>query len=213
MPIHLLQSYSKLPVTVINWRREDTCLWDDLDQDQLSKITCIMVRQMNQWVSRWIPQFFWCVMFWLISDTLILIRSSQWRHPECFLAFTKTRYMFFSQKLAERFFIAISHYRSIYLHGENLVIIIYLHYMYTYVKLIDLSRITLQWTNTKKWGRGSGGQFHTNHCILSTRASSWCLCSLECGKGLLHLYINISSCILWNSPKQKWAHIFPSTIL
>ena len=50
---------------------------------------------------------------------------------------------------------------------------------------IDLSRITLQWTNTKKWGRGSGGQFHTNHCILSTRASSWCLCSLECGKGLL----------------------------
>ena len=136
MPIHLLQSYSKLPVTVINWRREDTCLWDDLDQDQLSKITCIMVRQMNQWVSRWIPQFFWCVMFWLISDTLILIRSSQWRHPECFLAFTKTRYMFFSQKLAERFFIAISHYRSIYLHGENLVIIIYLHYMYTYVKLI-----------------------------------------------------------------------------
>ena len=49
---------------------------------------------------------------------------------------------------------------------------------------IDLSRITLQWTNTKKWGRGSGGQFHTNHCILSTRASSWCLCSLECGKGL-----------------------------
>ena len=52
---------------------------------------------------------------------------------------------------------------------------------------IDLSRITLQWTNTKKWGRGSGGQFHTNHCILSTRASSWCLCSLECGKGLLGL--------------------------
>ena len=50
---------------------------------------------------------------------------------------------------------------------------------------IDLSRITLQWANTKKWGRGFGGQFHTNHCILSTWASSWCLCLQECGKGLL----------------------------
>ena len=46
-----------------------------------------------------------------------------------------------------------------------------------------LSRIPLQWANIKKWGRGSGGQFHTNHCILSTRASSWCLCLQECGKG------------------------------
>ena len=25
----------------------------------------------------------------------------------------------------------------------------------------------------------------TNHCNLSTRASSWCICLLECGKGLL----------------------------
>ena len=50
---------------------------------------------------------------------------------------------------------------------------------------IDLSRITLQWANTKKWGRGLGGQFHTNHCILSTWASSWCPCLQECGKGLL----------------------------
>ena len=68
---------------------------------------------------------------------------------------------------------------------------------------IDLSRITLQWANTKKWGRGSGGQFHTNHCILSTRASSWCFCSQECGKGLfkfpgvkilcvLYLHFNVS---------------------
>ena len=49
---------------------------------------------------------------------------------------------------------------------------------------IHLSRILLQWANTKKWGRGSGGQFHTNHCILSTRGSSWCLCSHKCGNGL-----------------------------
>ena len=49
---------------------------------------------------------------------------------------------------------------------------------------IHLSRITLRWANTKKWGRGSGGQFHTTHCILSTSASSWCLCSHECGNGL-----------------------------
>ena len=34
-------------------------------------------------------------------------------------------------------------------------------------------------------GRGSGGQFHTNHCIMSIRASSWCLCLQECEKGLL----------------------------
>ena len=40
----------------------------------------------------------------------------------------------------------------------------------------DLSSIPFQWANTKKWDRGSsGGQFHTNHCILSTQASSLCL--------------------------------------
>ena len=54
---------------------------------------------------------------------------------------------------------------------------------------IDLSRITLQWP-IKKWGHGLGGQFHTNHCIVSTRASSWCLCLQECGKGLLILSVN-----------------------
>ena len=52
--------------------------------------------------------------------------------------------------------------------------------------IIDLSAcIPLQWANIKKWGRGSGGQFHTNHCILSTRASTWCLCLQGFGKGLL----------------------------
>ena len=50
---------------------------------------------------------------------------------------------------------------------------------------IDLSRIPLQWANIKKWGRGLGAQFHTNHCILSIRASTWCLCLQECKKGLL----------------------------
>ena len=29
-----------------------------------------------------------------------------------------------------------------------------------------------------------GEQFHTNQCILSTRASSWCLCLRECREGL-----------------------------
>ena len=53
------------------------------------------------------------------------------------------------------------------------------------IAALDLSRITLQWAKIKKWGQGSGGQFHTNHCILSTRTSSWCLCLQECGKGLL----------------------------
>ena len=52
-------------------------------------------------------------------------------------------------------------------------------------QFIDLSRITPQWANTKKWGRGLSGKFHTNLCILSTWASSWCLCLQECGKGLL----------------------------
>ena len=56
--------------------------------------------------------------------------------PRMFFGVHQNQIHVFSQKLAERFFIAISHYRSIYLHGENLVIIIYLHYMYTYVKLI-----------------------------------------------------------------------------
>ena len=50
---------------------------------------------------------------------------------------------------------------------------------------LDLSRITLLWANIKKWGQGSVGQFHTNHCILSTRASSCCLCLQEYRKGLL----------------------------
>ena len=45
--------------------------------------------------------------------------------------------------------------------------------------------ITLQWVNIKKWERGSDGHFHTNHWSLSTRASSWCLCLQEGGKGLL----------------------------
>ena len=53
------------------------------------------------------------------------------------------------------------------------------------IAAIDLSRVTLQWENIKKWGQGSGGHFHTNHCILSTWASSWCVCLQECGKGLL----------------------------
>ena len=53
------------------------------------------------------------------------------------------------------------------------------------IAAIDLSRITLQWANIKKWGQRSGGQFHTNHCILSTRASSWRVCLQECEKGLL----------------------------
>jgi len=48
-----------------------------------------------------------------------------------------------------------------------------------------LSHITLQWANIKKQGQGSDGHFHTNHCILSTRASSWCLFLQECRKGLL----------------------------
>ena len=44
---------------------------------------------------------------------------------------------------------------------------------------------TLLWANIKTLRRGSGqGQFHTNHCILPTQASSWCLSLQECGKGL-----------------------------
>ena len=40
---------------------------------------------------------------------------------------------------------------------------------------IHLFHIPLQWTNIKKWGRGSRGQFCSNHCILSIQASSRCL--------------------------------------
>ena len=47
---------------------------------------------------------------------------------------------------------------------------------------IDPSGTPLQWANIKKWGRGSGGQFRTNHCILITEGSSWSLCLQECGK-------------------------------
>ena len=50
---------------------------------------------------------------------------------------------------------------------------------------IDHSHTSLQWAYIRKWGRGLGGQFHTNHFILSTRASSWRLCLQECGKGLI----------------------------
>ena len=45
--------------------------------------------------------------------------------------------------------------------------------------------ITLKWANVRTWERGSDGHFHTNHCSLSTRVSSWCLCLQDCGKGLL----------------------------
>ena len=55
-----------------------------------------------------------------------------------------------------------------------------------YEKLVNRPfRITRKWVNIKKWGRGSGGKFHINHCILSTRASSLFLCLQEYGKGLL----------------------------
>ena len=47
---------------------------------------------------------------------------------------------------------------------------------------IDLSRVLLQWANTMKWGWGAAGQFHTNHYMLFTLASSWCLCLQECRK-------------------------------
>ena len=46
----------------------------------------------------------------------------------------------------------------------------------------DLSHITLQWANIKKQGQGSDGHFHTNHCIVSIRASSWCLFYSNAGK-------------------------------
>ena len=40
-------------------------------------------------------------------------------------------------------------------------------------------------------GGGLGGQFHTNHRVLSTRASTWCLCFQECGMaGLYTLFIH-----------------------
>ena len=45
--------------------------------------------------------------------------------------------------------------------------------------------------------------FHTNHYILSTRASSWCLCLQECGKGLIlisfiiNLLLQKENCFLW----------------
>ena len=74
---------------------------------------------------------------------------------------------------------------------------------------INLSRITVPWANIKKWVWGSGRQFHTNHCILPTRASSWCLCLQECGKGLLRTWshkINLLD-ILSTSPHyfcKKW---------
>ena len=73
------------------------------------------------------------------------------------------------------------------------VIVIYFYYFSVFSSLrglmtrqpLDLSRITLLWANIKKWGQGSDGHFHTNHCILSTRASSCYLCLQECRKGLL----------------------------
>ena len=74
---------------------------------------------------------------------------------------------------------------------------------------INLSRITVPWANIKKWVWGSGRQFHTNHCILPTRASSWCLCLQECRKGLLRTWshkINLLD-ILSTSPHyfcKKW---------
>ena len=49
----------------------------------------------------------------------------------------------------------------------------------------DLSHIMLQWANIKKQGQGSDGHFHTNHCIVSIRALSWCLFLQQCRKGLL----------------------------
>ena len=48
----------------------------------------------------------------------------------------------------------------------------------------DLSHVTLQWANIKKQGQGSDRHFHTNHCISSIGASSWCLFLQECRKGL-----------------------------
>ena len=83
---------------------------------------------------------------------------------------------------------------------------------WTEMQSIDLSRITLQWANIKKWGRGSGGQFHTNHYILSTRASSWCLCLQECGKGLLES-IARKFAVIWKIEQNRKVHCECGNIL
>ena len=64
---------------------------------------------------------------------------------------------------------------------------------------------SLQCANIKKWGRGSGGQFHTNHCVLSTRPSTWCLSLQECGKGLWILCqkVDVSGPLL---RRQPWGY-------
>ena len=43
----------------------------------------------------------------------------------------------------------------------------------------------------EKWGWSLGGQLHTNRCILSSQASSCCLCFQECRKGSVCLHKHV----------------------
>ena len=70
---------------------------------------------------------------------------------------------------------------------------------------IDLSAcIPLQWANIKKWGRGSGGQFHTNHYILSTRASTWYLRLQGCMREISIAGENVPSTTLFHQIHVIW---------
>ena len=75
-----------------------------------------------------------------------------------------------------------------------------------FTKTIDLCRITLQWANIKKWGRGSGGQFHTNHYILSTwvfrRVSSAAKCPSMLGVATRENSLLVDSSLKLNVPEE-----------
>lgn len=61
---------------------------------------------------------------------------------------------------------------------------------------IDPSRTPLQWANIKKWGRGSRGQFRTNHCILSPKTRVEAFVYRNAGKFYYSNSVKISLCAM-----------------
>ena len=66
--------------------------------------------------------------------------------------------------------------------------------------LIDLSRFTLYSEQTQR----NEDEARVDNFILCTRASSWCLCLQECGKGLLFSWFGLSQ--IQHPPKGHYSN-------
>ena len=82
------------------------------------------------------------------------------------------------------------------------------------ILIIDLSAcIPLRWANIKKWGRGLGGQFHTIHYILSTRASTWYLRLQGCMREISIAGESVPSTTLFHQIHVIWCRKYNWPVL